>query len=1072
MIKRLISIIISLCLLISVVDTKVLAAETESEKPMEITLSMYSNLSTDTSISGLYDDNVFYISLEKLCDLVEGEIISQSDKEATIKVGIREFVLEVGSGNMVEKLYSSNNNIKMPSMFQDNQIYISALHFLTYIGATVHIDEQSDVQFMVFKRYDIFNALVDMSNTASGHFFWWDEFDIEYEDLKDKIVNAGIVALINRESNVFRMMFDAKGMEQEAVEEALLTIVKNEGVEYFDENSPKSEIAGLGNDFIGTEAGWFSLIIDAYQDSSDLGKQISDLADSSAVAAGYTTNVIDAIESLKQFNNISVTQKELLANTIIKNASDSKTLNEQCKVVLEAAENINEKIQSEHAKQIDLATQSAEATAYDLINGVAGVGTNPVSIAWDSAILLTKLIPSSKEMIDRKALLYNAYNSSIIQLIANEMLVDACNDWYYGRYSNAEEQLTTIKQLMVLQLKSTLTTREYLVESGFVEEDYANQTKKINKDIAFLLNNVENCFIPSANMYSVEYDGDLTWMENYAAEITGTSVRLLSKDPFEDNKSLFDVCEYDITGGIRENEGKYNTFTILPSNLATVTIPDAFMYKGELEPLTIDLEEQKDGEEARIVFKFGSVKKYVTTVGHEWDGESIFCYLCHGENGDYFVKEKIIPTSSTVSTEFLNIGRDDGTRVESILIIDLNNFNEKEYEITCRDGGFTIKEEITEENVSQSQWLYYESGPNLIFNYGESLCKSYDEAMEYIKAELSEYNLDSRIVGGSGTEPEIVPVFIEHRDGIKQKISLDSIEGLELKDKLYWGTNNQYSNGAIESSVQESIEPNSILGVWDSADGRYRYIFQSNDFTVTSEGAESANGRIQTLNFINGERDFVDYILDGDEIIIVKDLEKYNYAFSVDDDLMKIDDDSFYRVKNSVAKKLMGKWENDELEIEFSSIYEVKVRYKNGDRNDSSGFYAVLNNSSVWMVLDASREGVLEYSINGTEFNLNGTMLHREGGGWSISELEEILIGTWTYNGEYYVFTEDGQFEYYTSESGYKYSNNPSQKGVYEILSADEILLYNPTTGEYFPSKEINESGQLVEGTSVFTRID
>lgn len=134
-----------------------------------------------------------------------------------------------------------------------------------------------------------------------------------------------------------------------------------------------------------------------------------------------------------------------------------------------------------------------------------------------------------------------------------------------------------------------------------------------------------------------------------------------------------------------------------------------------------------------------------------------------------------------------------------------------------------------------------------------------------------------------------------------------------------------------------------------------------------------------------------------------------------------------------------------------------------------------MDDLSVWIVLDYSDMDVLDYSVNGTELNLNGTMLYREGG-WSIPELEEILIGTWiresvgAFPNEYYIFTEDGHFEYYSSEYGYKY-NDPIQEGVYEIISANEILAY-ALTGEYFPLKQINESGQLVEGSSVFKKID
>ena len=60
-------------------------------------------------------------------------------------------------------------------------------------------------------------------------------------------------------------------------------------------------------------------------------------------------------------------------------------------------------LQNEYAAQIGAATQVAQSTAYDLMNGVTGAaGANPISIAWNGAILLTKLIPSTNQMIGRK----------------------------------------------------------------------------------------------------------------------------------------------------------------------------------------------------------------------------------------------------------------------------------------------------------------------------------------------------------------------------------------------------------------------------------------------------------------------------------------------------------------------------------------------------------------------------------------------------------------------------------------------------------------------------------------------
>ncbi len=519
MTRRFVCCLLTLCLLVFMVPAAALTAEAEG--PIDVTLSLYSNISPDRYISGLYDDNVFYITLEDLCELVDGTVTSRSDHQATISVGIREFNIDVRSGNMEEKLYSENYYVTMPSILKDGQIYISAMHFLRYIGATVRIDEQASIQFMVIKRYDIFNAIEDLAASESGNFFWWDEIDAKYGELEDTLVNAGIVALINRDSNIFRMMFDAKGMEREAVEDALLSIVKNEGAGYFDEGSKESELIDTTSGLIGAESDWFGLIKEAFQDTSELGEQINVLAENAAFTASFANNVVKAVESLKQFDNMSVTQKDLLATTILAHSNDSKTLNNQWGVVLDAARNVDAKIQSEYAAQIGAATQVAQSTAYDLMNGVTGeAGANPVSIAWNCAILLTKLIPSANQMIDRKDKLYNAYNCSIIQLIANEMLVDTYSDWYYsnGMYTNVVnqyEKLNTLKQLMILQLKSTLTTREYLIQSGFLEESYAEWMETVNQEIALLLNKTENCKITGVNMYEATYDDDISWMSKY-----------------------------------------------------------------------------------------------------------------------------------------------------------------------------------------------------------------------------------------------------------------------------------------------------------------------------------------------------------------------------------------------------------------------------------------------------------------------------------------------------------------------------------------------------------------------------
>lgn len=111
-------------------------AASESNELKNVTLSLYSNLSPERYISGLYRDNTFYITLEDLCALTRGKIVKETEEEAVVGFGncrngksIREFVIDVGSGNMAEPLYSDEYNITLPSLAQDGKVYVSALHF-------------------------------------------------------------------------------------------------------------------------------------------------------------------------------------------------------------------------------------------------------------------------------------------------------------------------------------------------------------------------------------------------------------------------------------------------------------------------------------------------------------------------------------------------------------------------------------------------------------------------------------------------------------------------------------------------------------------------------------------------------------------------------------------------------------------------------------------------------------------------------------------------------------------------------------------------------------------------------
>lgn len=513
--NKVIGIIAIVCLLFSIYCPVVASAEDNTYK--NVTLTMYSNLIDDSTISGLYKDNAFYITVDNMCSL-SGYVKKETTADTitiSSKYDTRTFVLDTKNNTISENLVYTDYLLDVPVVVQNEKVYIS-IAFLKYIGATVKLDENSPIQFMVVTRYSIFDALGEFHNIDNGNFFWWDEVDSGKEDLEDKLVNAGIVALINRDSNIFRMAIDAKGIQREALEDTLVSIVKNEGVDYIEEQDEDLEAINFSSDAIGVDADWLGVIMESYgTDKSEYDELFNNKVSNLSTAAGITKNTLNAIESLKQFDNMTDTQRVLLQNTILKYSDKSNTISDGWDVLLQAAQNVDGKVQSEYKANISAASDAIRATAYDFINGI-GEG-NPVHVAWNSAILITKSIPFTSNLIDKKTQLYQSYNSSIIQLVANEILVQSYSDLYYNDfYMNQPEKQTEllrdVKNAMIFQLKSTLTTREYLIKSGYLSSDYKANMEKMNIEIANLLNKVENCEIVKMNACDEGGLGDISWI--------------------------------------------------------------------------------------------------------------------------------------------------------------------------------------------------------------------------------------------------------------------------------------------------------------------------------------------------------------------------------------------------------------------------------------------------------------------------------------------------------------------------------------------------------------------------------
>lgn len=466
--KRWISGLLSLCIILSTIfPSQVMAWEQQSvlQTPRELKLSLYSNLTEEKFISSLYQDNIFYITVEDACKITGGQIVEETEQQIVFMLSnrVRKFVIDMDEPHMMEEFHSGLVYVDVPILILEGKAYISSVHFLNFIDATVYISPDTYPQFTVFKHYDIYDAIGEMAATDSGYFFWWDEVDAGEEDLGMKLLNAGGVALVNRESNFLQLLIKAEEIAEEALQDALVSIIKNEGQNQYEEDDFQSDTVDFLSGLIGAGSGGFELIAETLVGTTDafltkVKKFTTTAAAADGAAASVVGRVANALESRQQFYNITEAQKNLLKETILAHPEDSKTLGDGWENVYEAAKKVDKKVQSAFNANYETACETADKIIDDYLSNVAGIYSSSygaVDLAWSGAVLLTQSIPFTKDMIDRKTQLHNAYNCSIIQLIANELFVEAFSDLYYANrfYDDPYEQkelLNRIKYAIIL----------------------------------------------------------------------------------------------------------------------------------------------------------------------------------------------------------------------------------------------------------------------------------------------------------------------------------------------------------------------------------------------------------------------------------------------------------------------------------------------------------------------------------------------------------------------------------------------------------------------------------------------
>jgi len=533
-----------------------------SQEFVSVRLSMYSNLSDRHYIYGYYNSDVFFISLTDLAEISGADITDYSRNSADLSLngGLRRFTLHVNDNAMVEHFARDAYTFEMPIEFKNGLIYVSALDFLHYIGADIRLNQHASVQFMVAVRYNFFHALLDYGLADWGHFFKWCEISYLSNNLELRLIDAGLNALIDRNSNFFVMALNPQSIVQDAMEDTLMDIITIGSVPHLQETADSTDFINLTNRIVGTTADAtnmandiFDFVFDVLSDgedgmvagvAGDVFESFSNHAEAFGLSAMLLNNALNEVEGARAFERVTMRQRDLLAPIVYQHRFspliDEATGRDRryMDTIIDASRNVYRRAGSNYQNEIAAARNMLRNTAVDLATS-AVTDKNPMAMAWTIAVQVNRWNPNSAERLRQDIQLYNAYNASLIQQVAAEIVNHNWTRLHYSNYhplsfeslldqhrrhaGHADtrellqlEYMNDMRDAMVLQLKATITTRESLLNSGVLTGAESARMRHLNQETAVLLNRVINAHIVGVGVTRRDGHGiNISWMADF-----------------------------------------------------------------------------------------------------------------------------------------------------------------------------------------------------------------------------------------------------------------------------------------------------------------------------------------------------------------------------------------------------------------------------------------------------------------------------------------------------------------------------------------------------------------------------
>lgn len=527
MLRKIVAITVCFCLCLSMALP--ISAAQEEELPLEVQLNVYSDRKGHTQIDGLYLDNVLYIHPHTVCELTGAFIHEDLGDSITFSLHNQGRLITVtpNDGGWLNetctmfRTYSYNYSI--PCIFYDGDIYTSATHLLRYMGAVVGFgkDHTSDTHMTVQMSYTTMDLVADFAD-SDGYWFGWDEAQCTFLQAEDVIGLAALdTILLGYDSNL--LAYAAPGHADKVgvdyYTDLLKEILRTEGAELTDSGYTEVDLFGDASNVTGFSGNWIKEVL-GWVEEPQLMSKVNGAMSTALDGAGLLMDVggdyLKTLDTAMQFANMTTNQQILLDKTL-NLLSQENEYRKQLPHLFTAAEDVSTMISGEYNAH-EAAAWNSVYTLMVKAGSSAMNSINPFALAWDSMTAIVKVDPLISDLLADEKCITFAADCQNVQIIARDLLSQDLNMLYSMNFHMGREEWTLeyqefMKLDMILALKSALTARMLLLQTGWLTAQAQSNMQYEAAETAKLLQKAQNAK-PVVHKAVEGHDEDLTWIEN------------------------------------------------------------------------------------------------------------------------------------------------------------------------------------------------------------------------------------------------------------------------------------------------------------------------------------------------------------------------------------------------------------------------------------------------------------------------------------------------------------------------------------------------------------------------------